>query len=185
VAALDRTYWKPIQTGAVEGTDRQTVMKWAGVSEEQTCPESYIFDPPVSPHLAAEWEKTVIDLETIQRPSITDPLIIEGAGGILVPVNREAFMVDVIRRLESDVVVAARTALGTINHTLLTLAAIRAAGLKLRGVVMIGLANADNRRAVEQYGGVPVIGWIPWLETIDRRTLRSTFEQYFDKQACA
>jgi len=180
VAALNRKYWKPIQTGSCEGTDRETVMKLAGVAVDNTFPESYIFSPPVSPHLAAEQNGTEIDMRGIQRPVSMDALIIEGAGGVFVPINREALMLDLIRQLGTPAIVAARTSLGTINHTLLTVAAIRNAKVPLRGVVMIGTENADNRRAIERYGNVPVIGAIPWLERIDRQTLLSVFQHYFD-----
>jgi len=90
---------------------------------------------------------------------------------------------DLIRHLAAPAVVAARTALGTINHTLLTVFAIRQAKLPLRGVVMIGTENIENRLAIERYGDVSVIGFIPWLDKIDRATLTSVFQQRFDKTA--
>src|SRR5262245_13993302 len=155
-------------------------MQGAGVSADQTYPEDYIFDPPISPHAAAEQKGTTIELRRIRRPASPNPLIVEGAGGVLVPVGDEGFMLDLMRQLGAPVIVAARTALGTINHTLLTVAAIRNTNLDLRGVVMIGKESPDNRRAVERYGNVPVIGSIPWLEVIDRATLISVFEQHFD-----
>ena len=183
VAALNRKYWKPIQTGACEGTDRETVMKWAGVAADRTFPESYIFEFPVSPHFAAEREGKSVELSRIRRPASSDALIIEGAGGLLVPLNDEALMLDLIRELRAPVVVAARTTLGTINHTLLTVMAIRHAKVDLHGVVMIGKDHPENRRAIERYGNVPIVGWIPWLETIDRQTLIATFRQHFDTRA--
>jgi len=183
VAALNRKYWKPIQTGACEGTDRETVMKWAGVAADRTFPESYIFDRPVSPHFAAEQEGNAIDLDRIRRPTSSDALIIEGAGGVLVPLNDKVLMSDLIRELRTPVIVAARTTLGTINHTLLTVMAIRHAKLDLHGVVMIGKDHPENRRAIERYGNVSIVGWIPWLETIDRQTLIATFRQHFDTRA--
>jgi len=183
LANLKCKYWKPVQTGACEGTDRETVMKWAEIPAEDTFRESYIFDPPVSPHLAARQQGITIGLEEIRRPPTPDPIVIEGAGGVLVPLNDGAFMLDLMRHLAAPVFVAARTALGTINHTLLTLSAIRQAKLSLRGVVMIGKENVENRLAIERYGDVPVIGSIPWLETIDRQTLRRVFEQHFDRNA--
>jgi dethiobiotin synthetase len=183
VSALDRDYWKPIQTGASEGTDRETVVKLAGIPASRVHPEAYIFDPPVSPHLAAEWRNVEIDIERIQRPSSAKALVIEGAGGVLVPINSHFFMLDLARHLKTPLVVASRTALGTINHTLLTVSAIRNAELQIAGVVMIGEENKDNRRAVESYGNVPVIGWIPRLERIDRETLQSVFQRHFDKRA--
>jgi dethiobiotin synthetase len=185
VAALGRKYWKPVQTGACEGTDRETVMKWAGVTEEQTYREAYLFEPPVSPHLAAEQKGTAIRLETIQRPLSPDPLVIEGAGGVLVPINNNATMLDLMRQLGAPAVVAARTALGTINHTLLTISAIRNAKLNLRGVVMIGEENTDNRRAIEHFGNVAVIGFIPRLNDLNRTALCSVFQQHFDRNAFA
>ena len=183
VAALNRKYWKPVQTGACEGTDRETVVKWAEIPDDNAYPESYIFDPPVSPHAAAKEQGTTIDLQRIRRPASADPIVIEGAGGVFVPVNDSAFMLDLMRHFAVPVIVAARTTLGTINHTLLTVFAIRRATIELRGVVMIGNENVDNRQAIERYGDVPVIGSVPWLETIDRKTLCSVFEQRFDKNA--
>jgi dethiobiotin synthetase len=185
VSALKRKYWKPIQTGASEGTDRDTVVKWAGIDLHQTYPERYIFAPPLSPHLAAGQHNVEINLDEIHRPASLDRLIIEGAGGVLVPLNNNAFMLDLMRQIGAPVLVAARTALGTINHTLLTLAALRNAKLDVRGVVMIGKENRDNQLAVELYGGVPVVGWIPWLEQINRETLVAVFQQFFDSQALA
>ena len=183
VAALNRKYWKPIQTGARDGTDRETVMKWADVSAERTYPEAHVFDPPLSPHLAAEQEGVGIDLCRFRRPSSSVPLIMEGAGGVFVPISDDALMLDLMRHLGAPVVVAARTSLGTINHTLLTVSAIRKARLDLRGVVMIGKENCENRRSIERYGNVAVIGQIPWLEKIDRTTLRSVFTLYFEPAA--
>jgi dethiobiotin synthase len=183
VAALDREYWKPIQTGAIEGTDRESVLRWAEVSAGRVYPDSYVFDPPVSPHLAAQRSETIIELKRIRRPSSAGPLIIEGAGGIMVPINDSQSMLDVARHLQAPIVIASRTTLGTINHTLLTVAAIRNANLELRGVVMSGKENGDNRKAIERYGNVPVIGWIPWLDRIDAETLRSVFNQHFEARA--
>src|SRR5437016_10371922 len=102
-------------------------MRWADITADQAYPETYLFDPPVSPHLAAKQQGTTIDLERIRRPASADPIVIEGAGGVFVPVNEGAFMLDLMKHLGASLVVAARTALGTINHTLLTVSAIRAA----------------------------------------------------------
>lgn len=185
VAALDRDYWKPIQTGCSEGTDRATVLQQAGISPDRAHPEACLFDPPVSPHLAAQWKGMEIDLKSIKRPATENALIIEGAGGILVPINSESFMLDLARHLNTPLIIASRTALGTINHTLLTIAAIRNARLPIAGVVMIGSQNTDNRDSIERYGTVPVIGWIPLLNRIDGETLRSVFNVHFDRRAFA
>jgi dethiobiotin synthase len=178
VAALKRKYWKPIQTGSCEGTDRETVVN---LTAGEAYPESYIFGPPVSPHLAAKEQGVTIDLRQIRRPASSVPIIIEGAGGVFVPINEAQFMLDLMRHLDSPIILAARTALGTINHTLLSIFAIRQTNLPLLGVVMIGKENVENRDAIERYGNVPVIGSIPWLDAIDRSSLISVFEQKFDK----
>ena len=183
VAALDAVYWKPIQTGASEGTDRQTVIKLAAIPEAQTLPESYCFDPPVSPHLAAEASGVRIDLARIRTPASLDrPIIAEGAGGILVPINDSELMLDLARHLGFPVLIAARAALGTINHTLLTVRALRCAKMTVKGVVMIGDRNTDNERSVEHFGGVPVVGTIPWLETFSREILLNVFLSSFDNK---
>jgi dethiobiotin synthase len=183
VAALDGAYWKPIQTGAGEVTDRQQVMEWAQVPESRTAPESHCFEPPVSPHLAAQAAGITIDLDEIARPeSAVTPLIIEGAGGVMVPINGSELMLDLIKKLAVPAVVAARSTLGTINHTLLTVGALRGAGVELKGVVMIGRENKENENAVEKYGAVPIVGRIPMLADINRGALVQVFETHFDRR---
>jgi dethiobiotin synthetase len=184
VAALNGTYWKPIQTGSREGTDRQQVMRWADIPETRTIPEHYCFEPPVSPHLAAAAAGVAIDLARIQRPQVAQPpLIMEGAGGVMVPIHESATMLDLMKQLGAPVIVAARTALGTINHTVLTAQALRGAGIEIKGVVMIGEENADNERAIAHYGSVPMIGRIPVLNCICYKTLLQVFDAEFDREA--
>jgi dethiobiotin synthetase len=186
-AALDAIYWKPIQTGSREGTDRNTVMRLAQLPRSRTIPESYIFRPPVSPHLAARLAGERIELRRIRLPQIParENLIAEGAGGALVPINRRQFMTDLMRHLNLPVLLVSRTSLGTINHTLLSLAALRAARLEVRGVILVGRPNFENRRAIERYGNAPVIGAVPILRKIDRRALLHAYGKYFDRKALA
>jgi len=184
-AALDAMYWKPIQTGTREGTDRETVMRLAQLLESRTISEAYRFAPPVSPHLAARRAGVRIDLRKIKMPRIPGErnLIVEGAGGALVPINGAQLMTDLMRRLKLPVLLVSRTALGTINHTLLSLAALRAAALDVRGVVMVGKPNAENRKAIEHYGRIRVIGLVPPLSRINRRALLAVFARHFDRKA--
>jgi len=185
VAALDAVYWKPIQTGAGESTDRAFVRLWAAPPEDRLLPECYCFDPPVSPHLAAREAGVRIALDSIRLPAAAagHPWIVEGAGGVMVPLNERDLMLDLMRHLGLPVVVAARTSLGTINHTLLTLAALRGAQLEVRGVVLIGEENLENRCAIEHYGGVRAVGHIPFLEKINRAALLDVFVKHFDQNA--
>lgn len=184
-SALDAIYWKPIQTGTREGTDRATVMRLAQLPLSRTIPEAYRFAPPVSPHLAARRARVRIELHKIRMPLLAAPenLIVEGAGGALVPINATQLMTDVMRCLNLPVLLVARTSLGTINHTLLSLAALRAARLRVQGVIMVGKPNAENRKAIERYGDIRVIGAVPWLKKINRRTLVGVFRKHFDRRA--
>jgi dethiobiotin synthase len=180
---LDATYWKPIQTGTGEGTDTETVMQLAQLPRQRTLPESYRFKPPVSPHLAAKWAGVRIELRKIKLPaSVQGRLIAEGAGGVLVPLNRTQLMTDLMRHLNLPVVLVARTSLGTINHTLLSLAALRAARLDIRAVVMVGKPNRDNKAAIERYGQIPVAGTVPLLKEINRAALSAIFRRTFDRR---
>jgi dethiobiotin synthetase len=183
VAALEGVYWKPVQSGASEGTDRRAVMEWAALPETRTLPESYCFDPPLPPHLAARLGGTEIELSRIRlpEPGAPGPLIAEGAGGVLTPLTGTETILDLIRCLGLPVIVASRTSLGTINHTLLTLGALREAGVSVRGVVMIGEENAENRRAIEHYGRVSVVGHVPTLPILRRDVLLEIFHSRFQK----
>jgi dethiobiotin synthetase len=184
-AALDAIYWKPIQTGTREGTDRETVMQLAELPRERTVPETYRFAPPVSPHLAARRAGVRIELREIGMPRIAarENLIVEGAGGVLVPINESQLMADLMKHLKLPVLVVARTSLGTINHTLLSLAALRAARVRVRGIIMAGKPNIENRKAIERYGNAEVIGTIPRLSKIDRRALLQVFRRHFNRRA--
>ncbi len=187
VTGLNAAYWKPIQSGRLGGdaeSDRESVVRWAGLDAGNAPPEAFIFDPPVSPHLAARNAGVRIDLSTLRKPELGGRrLIIEGAGGVLVPINDRDMMLDLMKQLDARVVIASPTKLGTINHTLLTVNSVRQAQLNIVGIVMIGEENAENRKAIEHYGNVPVVGWIPILPTIDRSALLHAFTDHFDRTA--
>jgi dethiobiotin synthetase len=184
-AALHATYWKPIQTGTREGSDRATVMRIAQLSRSRTIPEVYRFAPPVSPHLAARRAGARIDLEKIAlaAPALSESVIAEGAGGVFVPLNDTDLTTDLMAHLDLPVLLVARTALGTINHTVLSIAALRAARLHLRGVIMVGKADVENRKAIEKYGSAPVIGFLPLLPSLNRSALLKAFRSHFDRSA--
>jgi dethiobiotin synthetase len=184
-AALDAIYWKPIQTGSREGTDRNAVMRLAQLPRSRTIPERYLFAPPVSPHLAARRAGIRIEVRDIRMPRIgaNENLIVEGAGGALVPINGTQLMTDLMRHLGLPVLLVSRASLGTINHTLLSLAALRAVRVEVRGVIMVGKPNLENRRAIERLGAIPVVGAVPILKNLHRRALLRVFRRSFDRQA--
>ncbi|HVB59345.1 MAG TPA: dethiobiotin synthase [Candidatus Acidoferrales bacterium] len=186
-AALDAVYWKPIQTGTREGTDRSTVRLLVQLPLARTRPESYRFSPPVSPHLAARRAGVRIELRKIAIPKVatTESLIAEGAGGVLVPINEKQLMRDLMKHLKLPVLLIARSSLGTINHTLLSLAALRSARLPVQGVIMVGKPNSENRKAIEHYGAVQVIGTVPILPKLDKRAMLEVFRATFDRTVFA
>lgn len=186
-AALQGVYWKPIQTGASEGTDRATVTAAAGLGPADVLDEAYIFDDPVSPHLAAQRAGCEISLERIGLPAVRNgsPFIVEGAGGVMVPINSRHFMTDLMRHLGLPAVLAARSTLGTINHTLLSLRCLETSGIPVVGVVLIGPENPENRQAIERYGKAQVIGQIPPLQRIDKEALLDVFTSNFIRKAFA
>ena len=164
-------YWKPIQTGPDDDTAEVCRLTGGNVITE-----GIRLPDPVSPHLAAQRVEMTIDLDSLAGQVHTTPLIVEGAGGVLVPVNDAQTMVDLMVLMGLPVIVAARSTLGTINHTLLTIEALRARALRIAGVVMIGDANADNRAAIEHYGNVSVIAEMPLFDPLTPKSLRAWAE---------
>jgi dethiobiotin synthase len=168
-------YWKPIQTGTRDDTADDTT-EVRRLSGGQVITEGIRLPDPVSPHLAAQRVEMSIDLDPLVNQVRATPLIVEGAGGVLVPVNDSQTMADLMVLLGLPVIVAARTTLGTINHTLLTIEALRARALRVAGVVMIGDADADNRAAIEHYGNVAVVGEMPRFDPLSPDSLRAWAE---------
>lgn len=164
-------YWKPVQTGAVEGTDADAVARLAPAAEIH--PSPVVLAAPLSPHEAARRERTRIDLSSLRSPVSPRPLVVEGAGGVMVPINEIALMADLMERLRLPAVVVARTALGTINHTLLTLEALRRRNIPILGVVLNGQRNPANRQAIEHFGAVPVLAEIQPLFAVTATVIAS------------
>jgi len=178
--AWDADYWKPVQTGTgVDPGDTATVARLAGLPPERTHPCAYAFPEPLSPHAAAELAGTEIRLDEVELPRTDRPLIVEGAGGVLVPLNATELMIDLVQRLRLPVVVVARSTLGTINHTLLTLAALYARGVEVLGVVMNGPPSASNRAAIERHGRVKVLAEIPYTDDLSPTWVETTGETHF------
>jgi dethiobiotin synthetase len=179
---LDAAYWKPVQAGLDGETDTAVVRRLAELTPERTLPEAWRLTLPASPHLAAERDGVSIDPATLNVPPLQRPLIIEGAGGLMVPLTRRVLYIDVFARWRVPVVLCARTALGTLNHTLLSLEALRRRRIPVLGVALIGPAHVDNERTLEEIGGVPVLGRLPPLDPLSPRTLRDAFAAAFPRE---
>jgi len=179
---LDGAYWKPVQAGLEGETDSQTVARLIE-SPERILAERYRLRTPASPHLAAELDATTIDVESLAPPASERVLIIEGAGGLMVPLDRETLFIDVFARWRLPTVLCARTALGTINHTLLSIEALRRREIPLLGVALIGDAHEENERIVAALGRVRILGRLPMLAPLSPMTLRTAFEQHFTRHS--
>lgn len=176
--ALHAHYWKPVQAGLDDGADRDHVASLSGVSADHILPEAYRLNTPCSPHRAAELDGVVIDLAQLALPAVR-PLVVEGAGGALVPVTRSTTYADVFAWWNLPVVVVARTALGTINHSLLTFEALRSRGVPIHGVAFVGEANEDSEATICAMGNVKRLGCLPMLATLDRESLAAAFADNF------
>jgi dethiobiotin synthetase len=169
---LGARYWKPVQAG-VPG-DRETVAALAGI---ETLPEVYRLKLPASPHQSAAEEGIVINPDRLVPPD--GDLVIEGAGGLMVPLTRQTVFIDVFARWQIPLVLCARTALGTINHSLLSIAALRARTIPLLGVAFIGEANPESEGVIVEMTGVKRLGRLPPVEPLTRENLRAVFAANF------
>ena len=183
--AIPVCYWKPIQTGIEQDDDTATVAGLARCTPAEVLTAGVRLRHPVSPHLAARLNQTTIDLPPLEDlfndASRSTRLVVEGAGGVLVPVNDIQFITDLMARLDLPAVITARSTLGTINHTLLTIEALRRRSLTIAGVVLVGPVNADNRQAIEQYGEVRVLGELPFFDALTPDVLSVWAASDFDR----
>jgi dethiobiotin synthetase len=180
--ALDAFYWKPIQSGLVDGGDSATVARLSGLAPERILPEAYRLNAPLSPHRSAELDGIEIDTGSIVPPRVDGPLVIEGAGGLMVPVTRKVLQIDLYARWQIPVILVARTALGTINHSLLSLSALRARQIPLHGIAFVGEGNEDSERTICEMGNVRRLGQLPFLKKLDADKLRQAFMENFRRE---
>ncbi|NGP86983.1 dethiobiotin synthase [Fodinibius halophilus] len=177
---LEASYWKPIQAGLEEETDTQFVQRTTDFSDEYIIPERYRLETPMSPHGAAEIDDVYIEMSDFEMPEYeTDHLIVEGAGGLLVPFNDDKMIIDLIERLGIPVLLTARSTLGTLNHTFLSLEALRSRDIPILGVVLNGPQHQSNREAIQHYGDINIIAEIDTLESLNADTLKKTFDEQF------
>lgn len=180
--ALGAHYWKPIQSGVAPEGDKETVMRLSGLPADHILPERYRLNAPLSPHRSAELDGIVIDPSVLVPPDVAGPLVIEGAGGLMVPITRAFLQIDLYQKWQLPVILVTRTTLGTINHTLLSLAAMRSRGLPIHGIAFVGEDNSDNIRTIAEMGDVRVLGRLPHLPQLNAHTLRDAFTTHFREE---
>jgi dethiobiotin synthetase len=174
--ALGAAYWKPVQAGLQGPTDSDVVAELGGKGLKGIVPETYRLTTPCSPHEAASLDGISIRSRDFALPLIRGPLIVEGAGGLMVPINDDELMIDLFAGWSLPIILVARTALGTINHSLLSIKALRSAGLELAGIVFVGNANPSSEAAIIRLGTMRHLGRLPWLDPLSAKTLQAAVE---------
>ncbi len=177
---LQASYWKPIQSGLEGKTDSRVVARLGGLSSDRILPERYRLKMPLSPHQSAAIDGVRIDVAGLAVPDTgSRPLVIEGAGGRMVPLDPPRLYIDVFARWRLPVVLCARTALGTINHSLLSIEALRRRDIELLGMAFLGDSHPENERAICEIGRVQHLGRLPLLSPLNRSNLRDAFAASF------
>lgn len=168
---LDANYWKPTQSGLEPTTDTKVIQDITQYPKERFFKETYRLTQPLSPHESAKRDGVTINMDDFQIPETNRSLIIEGAGGLMVPLNKDNYVIDLIKQLGAPAILVARSGLGTINHTVLSLEAMRARNIDIKGVIISGSKMPHNREAIEEYGKVPIIAEIDQLEAVTKDAL--------------
>ncbi len=171
VQGLGAHYWKPVQSGIEHGGDSGWIQTLLGLPAERICPERYRLSNPVSPHWAAELDGRRIEPECLALPKVAGPLVVETAGGLLVPLRRDWLQIEQIAQWQLPVVLVARTGLGTLNHTLLSVEALRHRNIPLLGIVLNGPPHPDNPRTLAELSGAAVLAQVPHLDPLDAQAL--------------
>ena len=171
VQGLKGIYWKPIQSGTEEGTDTKTVCNLLNLEPNRYISERYKFKAPVSPHWAAEQESGFIEPSNLKLPDLDELIIIETAGGLMVPLNRDWLQIDQLKVWGAPIILVARTGLGTLNHTLLSLEALRHRNLVVLGIVLNGAPHKDNPKTLEQFGDTKILACLPIFEEVNAKVL--------------
>ena len=180
VRAIDGCYWKPVQAGLDGGTDSETVARLSGLPADRILPETYRLATPASPHHAAAIDNVVIEPALLDPPHCDRRIVIEGAGGLLVPLGGGLLFADIFARWRFETVVVARTTLGTINHSLLTIEALRARDVPIHGLAFLGDAVRDSEAIIAEISGVRRLGRLPIVDPLTRENLATAFSANFD-----
>jgi len=168
---LKADYWKPIQSGDLENSDSLSIEKMISNGTTKIHPERYRLSQPLSPHLSAKLDQIEIDLATFQLPQSDNDLIVEGAGGLMVPLNDRHLIIDLIKKLDLEVIIVSQNYLGSINHTLLTIDVLKRNNIKIKGIIFNGGANIESENYILNYTNIICLGKVPSLEEITPETI--------------
>ncbi|NII82827.1 MULTISPECIES: dethiobiotin synthase [unclassified Pedobacter] len=176
---LKADYWKPIQSGDLDTSDSITIDSLISNTQTVIHPESYRLTQPLSPHLSARLDGIEIDLNKINTPLTNNNLIIEGAGGLMVPLNEKELIIDLIKKLEVEVILVSQNYLGSINHTLLSVNLLKQYEIPIKGIIFNGDENAETERFILQYSKIKKLGSIPSLKNIDKEKVKAAGQNLF------
>lgn len=177
-------YWKPVQSGIDPGTDTRRVRALTGLPDDRFLPEAYCLREPASPHFSARLEGVTITAGRLALPPATDaPLIVEGAGGVMVPLSEDLLAIDLFARWQAPAILVARTGLGTINHSLLSIEALKARHIPIGGILFSGDPHEENERIIPRLAGVRSLGRLPRLAPLDTASLRAAMHAHIDLAA--
>lgn len=176
VEALQADYWKPVQSGGLDYSDTRRVRDLVSNPKSVFHPEAYVLQQPLSPHAAAAAEGRQIDLDTIRVPETDNRLVIEGAGGLMVPLNDTTLILDLIKKVEAVCILVSRNYLGSINHTLLTYAVMQANQIPVAGILFNGTEIPSSEQYIAQYTGAPILGRIAQADVIDKSFVKKHAE---------
>ena len=171
VRGLNSFYWKPIQSGIESQTDSQIVEKLSRSNREKIIKEAYVFTKPLSPHWAAEIDQKTINFEMLRLPKVNGSLIVETAGGLMVPITRNFLQIDQIKKWDLPVILVCKSSLGTLNHTLLSIEALQRRNINILGLVINGEKHLDNPKTLVKFSGIPIITEFPFIKEIDSNNL--------------
>ncbi len=177
VQGLEAFYWKPIQSGFEDGGDAHTVQKLINLPKARILPERYKFKAAVSPHWAAEQEDQLINSQNLKLPIGKQPLIIETAGGVMVPLTRQYLQIDQLKKWMLPIILVARSGLGTLNHTLLTIEALKKRNIPIIGIILNGPLHPDNPKTLEEIGGIAVLAQLPLLKQVSSEVLAKQWKK--------
>ncbi|MFN8295097.1 MAG: dethiobiotin synthase [Chitinophagales bacterium] len=176
VEALHADYWKPIQSGNLDFTDADFIKEYT-IHHENIHSEEYLFSEPVSPHLAAKFDNKIIDFQHIKLPKSNNYIIVEGAGGVLVPLSQEYLIIDLIIKIQLPVILVSMNYLGSINHTLLTIASLKQKNIEIAGIIFNGEPNIETENFILNYTGIKLLGKIPKADTMSKGFIAQQADQ--------
>jgi len=178
-AAMGACYWKPVQAGLAGKTDSDVVRRLCGLPPDRVLPEAYRLNTAASPHYAAARDGIEIDTGALNPPRTSAPLVIECAGGLAVPLTPKVLQIDVLARWRLPVVLVASTRIGTINHSLLSIEALRRRAIPILGLAFAGDEAPESARIIGELGSVKILGSLPYLDPLNAVTLRAAFAENF------